>query len=733
MERQIFNLCQGWQFHPGFCKEDIYAASGAFEEICLPHTVREVPMNYVDEQSYQMHSCYRRVLKLDSALKNHRLFVDFEGVMTACTVYLNGKEVMFHRGGYTPFSVEITDYVKFDGRDLLVLDVDSTERKDTPPFGYVVDYLCFGGVYREVSLRAVPQAYISHVFARPEQVDATHPNLRLDVELKGCVHGSECRASVLDGGKMIAQAAVTVDAGSKDVTINLEQLEGIRLWSTEEPNLYEVQVELVSGEDRDRYDLRTGFRTACFTPDGFLLNGKKVELRGLNRHQQYPYVGYAMPRRAQYEDAEILKNELGINLVRTSHYPQSTHFLDCCDELGLLVLTELPGWQHIGNQDWQDQACADLRDMIRRDCNHPGIIMWGVRINESLDHHEFYVRTNEIAHRLDPTRQTGGIRCIENSEMLEDVYTYNDFTHNGGPEVLLDQKRVTGLDEYVPYLVTENNGHMYPTKQFDGEERKIEHALRHTRVMNAAGADPHICGMIGWCAFDYNTHKDFGSGDKICYHGVMDMFRIPKFAAAAYASQSEDHLVLEPATHWTLGDKCEGTVMPVTVFTNCDSVRLVANGVDMGLHLPEREAYPGLKYPPVVIRSMKMEWGRDMVDALFIGYKDGEAVMERRYCANPLPQRLALQASHTELSAGPWDTTRVVCRLVDAQGNPLHYAFEPVQFEVEGPASIIGPETVSLIGGQTGFWLRTNGESGRICIKAHTGSMDAEPIYVDVF
>ena len=731
MERQIIDLCRDWQFRPGFREEDLRAEAGDFTPVCLPHTALETPYNYFDEHSYEMHACYRRVLRPDPSLRDHRLFVDFEGVMTACTVYLNGKELAFHRGGYTPFSVELTGLLRFDGTDLMVVDVDTSERPDTPPFGYVVDYMCFGGIYREVSLRAVPAGFVSHVFARPELAGDRNPGLRLDVTLDGCTGGT-CRARLLDGGKVCAESLQTVEAGCTGLTLRMEDLSGIELWEPENPRLYEIEVELENGADRDVYALRTGFRTAAFTSEGFLLNGRKLELRGLNRHQQYPYAGYAMPWRAQYEDAEILKHELGVNLVRTSHYPQSRHFLDRCDELGLLVLTELPGWQHIGDQDWQDQACRDLTDMILRDCNHPGIILWGVRINESRDSHDFYVRTNAIAHRLDPTRQTGGIRCIENSELLEDVYTYNDFTHNGGPDVLLDQKQVTGLDHYVPYIVTENNGHMYPTKRFDGEERKIEHALRHTRVMNAAAADPHISGMIGWCAFDYNTHKDFGSGDKVCYHGVMDMFRIPKFAAAAYASQSDDQLVLEPATHWTLGDKCEGTVMPVTIFTNCDSVRLVANGVDMGEHFPDRETYPGLEHPPVVIRSMKMEWGRDMVDAVFTGYRQGQAVIERRFSANPLPGKLELKAVHTQLQSGAWDTTRVTCRLLDTEGNPLHYAFEPVWLEVSGPAQIVGPQVVSLIGGQIAFWIRTDGTPGTISIKAHTNTMQAEPIQAEV-
>ena len=172
---------------------------------------------------------------------------------------------------------------------------------------------------------------------------------------------------------------------------------------------------------------RIGFREAMFTDHGFSLNGKIIKLRGLDRHQTFPFVGQAMPARAQRKDADILRKDLHCNIVRTSHYPQSRHFLDRCDEIGLLVLEEIPGWQHIGDDKWKQVAIDNVGRMIRRDWNHASIILWGVRINESLDDHNFYMRTNKFAHALDYSRQTGGIRYFQESEFLEDVFTMNDF------------------------------------------------------------------------------------------------------------------------------------------------------------------------------------------------------------------------------------------------------------------------------------------------------------------
>ena len=186
-----------------------------------------------------------------------------------------------------------------------------------------------------------------------------------------------------------------------------------------------------------------------------------------------------MPARVQRRDALILRETLKCNIVRTSHYPQSPHFLDACDEVGLLVLEEIPGWQHIGDQAWQDLRCDNVGRMIRRDWNHPSIVLWGVRINESQDNHDFYTRTNALAHELDTSRQTGGMRYFQASELLEDVLTMNDFGFPLRPP------------NHPAYLNTEFNGHMFPTKTIDNVDRVMEHAMRHARVHNQLASEPH--------------------------------------------------------------------------------------------------------------------------------------------------------------------------------------------------------------------------------------------------
>src|SRR5246127_5738773 len=472
-----------------------------FDQVVIPHTNIALPWHGFDEKSYEFVSLYRRPFKLPPAAKGKHVFVDFEGVMTASTVWINGTRLGEYKGGYTPFSFDLTPHLDFDGENVLAVDVDSTERPDIPPFGYEVDYLTFGGIYREVALRVVPDTFIENVFAAPKNV-MTQPAVDVKCYIEHPTNASKEHysliAEVLDGDRVLGKATKEIPAASlthADVpqTGEIGQLEKVELWDLNHPQLYQVRVRLMRGHQVvDEQMRRIGFREAIFTDHGFSLNGKIVKLRGLDRHQTFPYVGQAMPGRVQRRDADILRTNFHCNIVRTSHYPQSRHFLDRCDEIGLLVLEEIPGWQHIGDKAWQDISVDNVSRMIRRDWNHPSIVLWGVRINESRDNHDFYTRTNAMAHQLDPTRQRAGIRYSQESEFLEDVFTMNDF---GWPLKKPNHPR---------YLNTEFVGHTYPCKTFDSLERLREHTIRHARVHDTLASDPQYAGGIGWGAFDYN-------------------------------------------------------------------------------------------------------------------------------------------------------------------------------------------------------------------------------------
>ncbi len=733
--RSIVPFNADWLFLPEKAGQGV--ADSRFERVTLPHTNKIFPHHNFDNLEYQFISTYRKRFALPEPLNGRRLYIDFDGAMIACEVWLNGNKLGDHEGGFTPFSFDLTDYLRENGENVLTVYLDSTERKDIPPYGFVVDYLTFGGVYRDVWLRYVEACHITGVFVRTKDVLTGKPSIEIDVSIRNWTSERLSRSilSVIDYFPSIGERSIFIESHETDImvepnseskhTLQLSNLPPIHLWSLDTPHLYWLDLNLldtsrsvINNEDIVDWwvDLYFGFREAEFRDDGFYLNGERIKLIGLNRHQTYPYIGAAAPARLQRQDADIIKYELGCNIVRTSHYPQSPHFLDRCDEIGLLVFEEIPGWQHIGDRDWQGISLRDVQAMIERDRNHPSIVLWGVRINESQDDEAFYTASNALAHRLDPTRQTGGVRNFRESQMLEDVFTYNDFS-----KTVLEPN-------HTPYMVTEFNGHMFPTKSWDQEERLIEHALLHARIQDKQFGLDGVAGAIGWCAFDYNTHREFGSGDRICYHGVMDIFRLPKYAAYFYESQipPEQRVVLRAATVWSAGDRSEGGNDPMVIFSNCDEIELYIGKIIYGRFQPDRANFPNQPHPPFQIPGLEIHatWGQEFADLRVVGYLNRQRVAEQWIAASGLPQALALKADFTELKADGADMTRLVFKIVDEYGNRLPYTNQVVSFEIDGPADLIGENPFALIGGQAALYVKARHEPGTVTIRATTPRLE---------
>jgi beta-galactosidase len=732
--RRYENFNSGWIFKAGFEKDQAGSLQSG-ETVRLPHTAVELPYNYFDETEYQKAFTYQKVIAYEPGFDGREVSVVFDAAMADAVVYLNGVEIIAHKDGYTPFEARLTPHMKA-GDNLLTVKIDGSENPEIPPFGGQIDYLTYAGIYRDVWLKVTSPVAIANVKIETPDALADEKTVRAKVFIadpagKGTT--GTVRVTVRDeSGLEVASGAANVSDST--VTVELSGIREAQLWDIDDPVLYTLAAELETSHGKDRVESRFGFRTAEYTVDGFFLNGRNLKLRGLNRHQAWPHLGYAMGRRGQEKDADILKFDLRCNIVRTSHYPQSKWFLDRCDEIGLLVFEEIPGWQHIGGKAWQQESIENVRRMIERDWNHPSIIIWGVRINESQDNHDFYAETNRLARELDSTRQTGGVRFITDSELLEDVYTMNDFIlgqeempgRNRERVVLRPQSETTGLKHKVPYMITEYNGHMYPTKRFDQEQRQAEHVTRHLLILNAAAGDPSISGSTGWCMYDYNTHRDFGSGDRICYHGVLDMYREPKFAAYAYASQGDPDggVVLQPVTFWARGERNIGGVLPLIVLTNCDYIELKFGDYAPKRIYPDKETYPHLPHPPVVIdlRTVTPEefgsWGRLWRTGVITGFVDGEAVKTMTLHADPEPTTLQIAPDATDLVAGEKDCVRVILRALDQGGNILPFFDDPVAVSLEGPGRIVGPELISFKGGAAGLYIEAGDEKGTLTLKA---------------
>ncbi|HBB13894.1 MAG TPA: beta-galactosidase [Treponema sp.] len=642
---------RGWLFSDEFSTamtEKNYC--GEMEEVNIPHSFATSPFNSFSPQLYQKLCAYRKSFATQENWAGKKVILTVAAAAHKSEVYLNGKLLKTHSCGYTSFSTDLTDALLPAGEEnVLCIKVDSRETLDQPPFGFVIDYMTYGGIYRDVYIEVKNAVFIEDVFVTTKKnaftsrvtlnacdEEAKNLGYMIQQEVFAWQEGygwEEDYADFSALGEEDFLASVASGIRGK-TTLTSGVASGVMQWNLESPALYCLRTALLdsAGNEVDSKTVRFGFREIRFDSTGFYLNGIKVKLRGLNRHQSFPYVGYAMPKMMQREDADILKYELSLNEVRTSHYPQSRHFVDRCDEIGLLVFTEIPGWQHIGTSaEWRCQALENVRDMVLQYRNNPSVFLWGVRINESQDDEELYQKTNALCKSLDPSRPTGGVRFLKKSQLLEDVYTYNDFSFAGWnlaggssnsgslasgnfASVKFAKKLVKKTTALEPkkkvtktkkgFMVTEYNGHMFPTKSFDAERIRTEHALRHAAVLDALASSKDHAGASGWCAFDYNTHKEFGAGDYICYHGVMDMFRNPKLAASVYKSQQDAEVVgdvLEISSSMDLGEYPAGNREAVWIFTNADSVKFYVNDSFIKEFKSSDSPYKNLKHGPLLV------------------------------------------------------------------------------------------------------------------------------------
>ena len=787
MEHYDWN--EGWLFAPTFdpalvrpeCQPEL-------TPVRLPHTVKVLPYNYCNENEYQRLCGYRREFFAPKEWEGRTVLLTFGAIAHDATVFCNGRRLFHHGCGYTSFTVDLTCALRLGQKNVVAVRCDCREDLNIPPFGGQMDQLTYGGIYRAVCLDIKEPAYLRDVFIEAKAAGDFRIYSSTVGETVGCTLQAEIRSPA--GSRALYNGVLSLPITG---TLN-----GVHPWSVEHPTLYTLTVRLIRPgtgglPDRvlDEKTLRFGFRTLQFVAGGLYLNGQRVELRGLNHHQSYAYQGYAMPDSIQRLDAQILKKQLGCNAVRTSCYDPA--FLDACDELGLLVFAEMPGWQHVGDDSWKAQALQNCREMVCQCRNHPSIFLWGARVSGSADDEAFCKRTNEAIHRLDPTRPTGGTHQRRKGLLLEDVYAYNDYSYRGRGTGCEPRAAVTP-DTRKGYLISEFGGQQFPTKAFDDESHRLMHALRIAAVLNDTIAQQGVAGSFGWCMADYNTHREFGSGDRICYHGVLDLFRNPKLAAAVYASQkiprAPSDIVLEVSSGMVLGDLPEGMAGACWVFTNAESLRLYRDNDFVAEFAPDRRGrFAALPHPPIEVNdfvgsllekyegldhavapqvaailnemrrdamelsplsrarmlSLRLSWN-DLVQMYYkyIGVLGSpsavyrfEAVWHGRAVRTVVREpvqsvRLECTVHNPLLTDGPtWDCAAVSLRAIDQNGNLLPYCSEAVQLWVEGPLQILGPSVVPLRGGMAGTYLVTTGEAGPAVLHCRMeGALDTHAALV---
>jgi beta-galactosidase len=718
---------------------------GGFETVTLPHTVTSLSWDNWDYASWEHVWIYRKHF-VGATVAGARVLVTFDGVMTNAAVVLNGRTAATHAGGYLPWTTDLTSYLTEGDNVLAVivdarwLDVPPDAERDGPPS---MDYLQPGGIYRAVTLQVVPEIYLEDVFVRPENVLSNDR----DIEVQATVNAAAVpegdtatiTATLLDGTRVLAAARATdkiTRTGTSTVSLTIGQIGPVTYWSPENPRLYTVKTTLSYGRPGARaahtVTTTTGFREAVFKEGGFYLNGGRYKIFGLNRHQMFPYLGMAAPARLQQRDARILKNELNCNMVRCSHYPPSPHVLDACDELGIMVWEEPPGWGHMGDAAFQARMLRNVRAMVVRDRNRPSVVIWGTRLNETKNYPALYAQARKIAYAYDGSRQTAGAVTFHTTAgWAEDVFSYDDYhLVDGEPELL---PPVPG----VPYLISESVGALNPTyRWFDPPSVLANQAFAHALAHDQAQSDIRYAGLLAWAGFDYySAARNRKNWNTLRTPGVIDTFRVPKPGAAIYQSQVNPATrpVIVPVFFWDSRSARTGPG-PGSIFaTNCDRLEIFAGGTHLATATPDRQRFAHLAYPPA-FADLTVDGGT-LPDLRVDGYVGTTLAAVLRMSANTSRDRLRLTADDTTITANGSDATRITFRATDAYGNHRPNVTGEVTLSLTGPAALVAqnPFAFGSYGGIGGAFVRSIiGKTGQVTVTARHATLGSASVQITV-
>lgn len=687
------------------------------EKVRLPHTARVEPMVVNDQ--WQGVCYYQKKFSLPDISKHH--FLKFDAAMNEADVWMNGKHVYHHLGGYLPFVVDITDCAEKE--NLLVVRLDNRDNAVTGPKPlHQLDYCLYGGLYRNVWLLTRGNIYVSE----PLEIDSiggggiavTTEKLNTEYAEVGI------RANIMNKHKNSAEIKVTftiTDPKGKEVAkVNVPSVcdgEGSRnvegkvrikapmLWTPETPDLYKLHTEVFcDGELQDTKLTRFGIRDLKIVDNKLYINGEERYLLGVNRHQEYPYIGNALSDAAQYRDAYKIKNA-GFDYIRLSHYPQSEAFLDACDELGLLVLDAISGWQYYGESEDFDQFTLQAsREMIRRDRNHPCILAWEVSLNETHMPSGLMQQLNAAAKEETPRMYTagwvrdGGYDIYIESRQYRLIYPdidrdcsfivseYGDWEYaclNAGMH----------QDEFSDLLPAERNSRQ---PRWIGEKRLVQQALN---IQESHNSNKCLTGAFAdgyWVMFDYNR----GYANDLEYSGIMDIFRLPKLAYYFFQSQRS----YSPGNKFApYRLKIAALTMPekrerIKVFSNCEEVELFIDGKSVGRKSPDRnEITTKVVHPPFTFQVPVCQ----AKHLKAVGYANGQQVMEDEVRVAGKPAKIVIRADVTDVPVqyGVNDGIFVYASVTDKDGVEVYDYKGKIKFEIQGDGVLLPSEEVEVEGG----------------------------------
>ena len=715
-----------------------------WEHVSIPHTPRVEPLVVNDQ--WQGTCWYRKEFSLPHSWKEKRIFLRFEGAMNVADVWINGQHVARHQGGYLPFVIDLTACAAFNGDNVLTVKLDNRDNPVTGPKPlHLLDFNTYGGIYRNVHLFAKPLLHITDpIFAGREasggifvsfpEVNAKQALLKVQTHVSN-TDSRERQFRIVNRLYLKEKLILTgegptfiLDAGQDQAYTEVLTVKNPALWSPEQPSLYRLESSLEHGGTMvDRVNTTLGIKWMEFRGQQFYLNGNPVRLMGVNRHQEYPFIGYALSDSAQYRDARMIR-EAGFNYVRLSHYPHARAFMEACDQLGILTIDAIPGWQYFNpDTSFREQVFQTVRDLIRRDRNHPSVLAWEVSLNESWMPEPFIDSLVSIAHHEYPDNQcfTAGWQ-----EHGYDIYLQARQHRIHLEELNLEKPYVVseyGDWEYYAMnagLDQDNWADMMPEERSsrqlrrNGMERLMQQA---TNIQEAHNDNLHTPAFADgyWVMFDYNR----GYADDLESSGIMDIFRIPKPAYYFFQSQRPlDGPFAGPMTH--IAEPTERTGREeVLVFSNCEEVELWVDGKNLGRAVPIRDRISDrLAHPP--FRFILDEPEFRVLEAF--GFVGGNQVT-RSILRNPGEPRdldIRVDLYGRRLQAACNDAVFVHACLVDSTETIVPENDIPVSFQVSGPAELIGDNPANLEAGIATILLRAGSRPGKIYIRANSGDLE---------
>jgi beta-galactosidase len=735
----------GWRFQPDASAADVGSRDvddSNWAIVSLPHSEVLFSANCSGfGKSGRGSGVYRRRFVLSSIDSTRRTILEFRGAMQSTTLWVNGNRVgVYTNGGFDSFGFDITPFV-FEGTNVIAVQVDNRTNPSIPPDGKWADYLLFGGLYRDVILHSVGQVHLTFPWkdqiggVRITQSGDDPPNVVIQVQATAKNDSNIDQRISLEAeiqnknGESVTSTSddLKIEAGHKEsFQIKSPRLMNPHLWSPDDPYLYTIITRLREGSKiLDQRTNRWGFRWCKFDRShGFFLNGKPLKLVGVNRHQTWPFIGNAVPSGLQRRDAEQMK-AMGINWVRLSHYPQDPRFLDALDELGIMALEEPATWMESGPEAWMKNLEVSFRNMIRRDRNHPCIIVWGTCINHQGANPVLVAAAKEE----DPTRDRAqdtvktpmnfAPRVVSGEGALAIEHTGHTF-----PAARGERLRV--------YRVTDDGNGRVETNI----NREYDLARKHWEQVNAAYQRADNSGLAVWCMYDYNTfHNTDEQG--MTWHGVCDLFRLPKFSYWWYTSE----LTTNPMAYVVRIDATRAAV-----FSNCEQVRLseddgngyrraATHSPDTGFVTNEGERIKyALHHPPFHFmvssnaQALKAE-----------GLVRGKVLATYEWKQFGSPVRLQLEADRSAITADGSDLSRIIVTAVDTNGTPVDTCNALVAFSITGLGQLIGENPTRLRAGKMIILAQSGYVPDTLSIKAESSglisaevSVKTEPVGSDV-